>query len=58
VTANALCDREAPPDRLGGARIALEKVLTDANHVGFYADEIGLTDEHASTSSTRSPICP
>jgi hypothetical protein len=37
--------------RLDGARIAFQKMLTDANHVGFYAEEIGLTDEHGSTSS-------
>ena len=32
-------------DRLDDARLALEKVFTYANHLGLYAEQVGLTGD-------------
>jgi hypothetical protein len=38
-------DAPARAGQLEGARLTIEKMLTNANHVGLYAEEIGLTGE-------------
>ena len=41
--------------RLDEARLAFEKMLTYANHLGLYAEEIGRTGEQFGNSRRRSP---
>ena len=50
-------DALARSGRLEEARLALEKMFTYANHLGLYAEEIGLTGEQLATSPRPSPIC-
>ena len=41
--------------RLDEARLAFEKMLTYANHLGLYSEEIGPSGERSATSPRRSP---
>ncbi len=44
--------------RVDEARLAFEKMLTYANHLGLYAEEIGRTGEQQGNFPRRSPISP
>jgi hypothetical protein len=43
--------------RLEQARLAFEKMFTYANHLGLYAEEVGLTGEQLGSFPRRSPTC-
>jgi GH15 family glucan-1,4-alpha-glucosidase len=48
-------DALARAGRLGDARLAFEKMLTYANHVGLYSEEIALSGDRSATSRWPSP---
>ena len=60
-TLSFLCmyvDALARSGRLEDARLTAEKMLTDANHVGLFCEEIGNSGEQLTTSRRHSPISP
>ena len=51
-------DALARSGRLDDARLTFTKMLTYANHLGLYAEEIDAADSRSATSRRRSPTSP
>ena len=49
------CATRARAGRLEHAQLAFEKMLTYANHLGLYSDQIGPSASCSATSPKRSP---